>query len=1538
MIGDFFLHQRLIFNKAHNPEFIRSSKSEIQELRDLLKSSKSPSLSQKKKIKKHLNSTRLSPQEKAAFSAYIESEKSELIAACKKKEIGDNDKELLMNTPLDYAFSELPSPLFPKFINHIRTLAKNKNFCFELKSELDVDFLNKTKAFPVVKELHEEVRLRLNEDFVEESSRKMRDSRELSAIISDIDSSNKTQAEKHDEIISAISGVLSDEHLKEAKKLLQLETYESKQAFVDMIQQDAMRKFKEALSDSVEQAQEILDDMNHLITKVLILVFGEHRATLDLIDSANLKDSNFIEYLSEQEFSHDHKEIFINYLKKSQIRSKQLDIIRQSETESEIAEKLNQNKWIQEEEYELAKKIHNRVADFKSKLARFQLKKQELKKELSSLHEAGARSLLHNEDVDISELQEIFGLKDHIAVRDEQGQPIGIKELKKELAHGISELDDAFFNESEELSSEYGLMVDELVNFDKLNLASHEQFLEKTLDSNEREIFANSEFLQDFFSKKSSGMQAELLRRLFYDAKKDESEALSMLFAESNEVLSEKFKKLKQETNDANSKIFELKTSLQDRLKLLNERNAPNEAINETEDAIRNVAQIPSSELDTVIESDPLLRADLSLALDSVEQGLGKNRDFFDQIKSKNEALAKPIKPISIKEIQEDRNAKCLDDFINLKNSILKGSVDIEFIKRLKNPDGSDVFCVLPNEQFEKKYGHEAKAFVDFKNSTLGQKKLHLYVKEAFQDNSDIISHEAVHIVDFLSNKKLSKAFYKEVHARLKDDLSFQRQKKAFEKIYAKEDLPDEILAHYLAGDTVTIPVGAMIRLIKQYFSQSELDLILEGSLPTDESFRSSAGEHLNKNSFFASSEQKFAKGSLGVEIKNKNPLSEERYNKQRSIFENKKTILNKKLENIAASKDVTDRDIFIAKIKDYVAQLEDMAKLGEVDESTFVDINSDMTKLADDCSGILARIAEECENSENYFMKLYNETTFVSMADMKTIWSTFMEYMERKHQRNSKARAGAVGSAVFDGINAQLASEYDLLSESAEKEEVSKYEDALSNKDAWQIYDVIEKTNNKDELKACLGQLANIGRINWRDERLWGAFHRLQSSVCFRPSDGDDLVVLYQKLNKVITSLYDGDTFSEWERLNNSNLDSKKSEYKRDAINCQNYLTNHVKKMLTDTKKGKKVDPHRYEMFLDYAIEAGKMDVETMLYYLIQGVYEGILSPERPVVFAGQSNNVPPLELIDKKKPTIEEWCKWGAMFETSDGSVPSEYIEWFHVNWMTEKSVYERTFKSAGQMSAKWDHDWMQMIAAIGSTSMASNITSKIDGTPKYQATAYPNALNGILHHFTSVARHKEDISYDDLKEEFARQMGYAMNLEGILFNKVKKGDYKLFRFSADDINYPPRADGYGAGLSTGQTAEHLREITRAACPEFFNELFSKKPDFDKLKNILENDFWFTLYDPESIDENGKLTKKDINDIPEGSNPANIDWYYEFIHTFTQRLFEHDPDRLQASVDKCVKLYADDHKGQKFRKWDWSIGGRDDVKESGGNPYMAA
>jgi len=600
----------------------------------------------------------------------------------------------------------------------------------------------------------------------------------------------------------------------------------------------------------------------------------------------------------------------------------------------------------------------------------------------------------------------------------------------------------------------------------------------------------------------------------------------------------------------------------------------------------------------------------------------------------------------------------------------------------------------------------------------------------------------------------------------------------------------------------------------------------------------------------------------------------------------------------------------------------EDSTKQIDKDSEEIIESVSDFSKKAE---ALRATIAEESEPEAGYFEDLWANTTFLSMADLGTMWTTITETLKRRHERASKLRTGKAGKAVFG--ETLLGNEFDNRKEAAENEEVGKYKEGLNNKDGWQIMERLEKTTNKDEVKACLILLSENGRIDWYDRRIWRALERVGGGLTILDSDAGNLNALKIKLQKMCANLWDNDFFRNTDNANGSAYESGKGKYKNELEANEGNIEGTLKAMLKQKRAGANVDPQRYEAYIDNCVATGKSTPENIFWFILQGVNFGILNIDRVYYFDSQyANTYPPIQWFYNKKPKLNEIRQIAQMFPPNDTmSIPGNFNEWFLSVVMGSKGVLSRTIKVAPAAGDKLDHDWSTTLLSIGEAGSAKILMGRErgGGGPRMPSTAYPNATVGQLAYITSLARHPNNYSQEDLVREIKRHAGFAMTTNLLLTRSIKSENYHSL--SAYELKTPPRSSA-GTTLYEGFKNPGTPNKEELSTQEIINSQ-------NQILRMLYPEGFFFLEPGYKIDNDLQGTVRDINRyfpgvLPQNHNPRSSTDILDYIEPMVEFACKRNPSAMNDLLQEAEKVYSEHHTGDPKANSNSFVPGKSDWK----------
>ncbi|QQS59233.1 hypothetical protein IPN35_06665 [Candidatus Peregrinibacteria bacterium] len=843
-------------------------------------------------------------------------------------------------------------------------------------------------------------------------------------------------------------------------------------------------------------------------------------------------------------------------------------------------------------------------------------------------------------------------------------------------------------------------------------------------------------------------------------------------------------------------------------------------------------------------------------------------------------------------------------------------------LREIKNIVGENVIKPIQDDMFEKEYSHETIAIFHVPQKNV----CHIFLRQSdyqilFDENINperkkiilqTLSHEILHLADFSGKTKFSKQLFRDLQnaeggKALIEQFSKKLGKnhKSWGKLWKetafgnREEIQTELLAHLLAGNADT-EMQDILREIQRCLGENYVKNLrkeMQNSIATLEP------ENLDKGLLAASNTQS-SKESPDQEMGKTD--GENYYHFE---FEQRKNSILSKLPDIEKEGGKGAGE-YIQNVREKLEALQKAIYTPDVD---FKKILEDTSTLEDEVNGALSSIADAQQEKGGFLGDLWNNTTFLSLADIGRMWETIKEYTKRKYERRSKLRSGTAGKAIFG--NTALGSDFNNNIQNAEADEVGNYKKALDQMDPWQVMGVLSQSKNKDELKACLLRLSELGAIDWTDKNIWRGLEKFQNVARFLPSDANNQISLRAKLNRACGAIWDQDFYPSTERKNRSSVEGKKNEYADMASGDLNYKKS-IADMLTKRANGENVDPSRFYAYVELDIKGSNTDPILMFWNLVQGVRRGLLTMDNIKKMEGANHNqYAPIRWFGQVKATPQYLSGIGEVFSDKNepGSMPNDFREWFYTHVLTLSDIRERIIKSAA--TGGWDHDMAVMQGSIGNANTAKTHFSTINtGKSQHDPTAYPNMMVGMLMNISSMARHPEEFSDEkDLFEKFAEHIEYTTAFMayggGRMFNIGNAyGKDKFHTLGPTELNGRARmASSYGADNGKAEKGKDFldrhTDILQATGIDFFSFLDAKTTTREEEQQNAEH-FLHTIEQqmPGSVTAEVRRLATDKEGV------------LQSIGQILRNYYEKNPEGALRIMKKAFsttrKIYSDDHK----------------------------
>ncbi|MFA6305825.1 MAG: hypothetical protein WC651_03825 [Candidatus Gracilibacteria bacterium] len=430
---------------------------------------------------------------------------------------------------------------------------------------------------------------------------------------------------------------------------------------------------------------------------------------------------------------------------------------------------------------------------------------------------------------------------------------------------------------------------------------------------------------------------------------------------------------------------------------------------------------------------------------------------------------------------------------------------------------------------------------------------------------------------------------------------------------------------------------------------------------------------------------------------------------------------------------------------------------------------------------------------AQSYVRTVWNNTRFLSLSDLWKMGKTCYEYYERRFEQGQKNRYGVVGREFpFFG------SEMQQNAQAANNEQTSHFKEALEKKGVLAIRERLRVSSNKEEFKACIIVLTEKGMMNWQDVAFWRNLNKFvkPGKEVPIPENGNpythisvtDTRTGYDFLEGAIDSCWGEGYYGEWYSGNKSHYDSHAKNFYAEGKELEGVDGAHARKLaqlLHHHKEGHFVDPMEYEGLILHMIDAGKVDMEDKIYFLVEGVAakndkgETILTLDRMAHVNGEHlAKFPLLEYMTAKAPrppdgketsrfTLEDFERWVGWFDGNDkhNYQPTQAVNDFMWEYaIPSDDTLNRINKVARSIEAV-DHDDLFAYIPPATEDVLTDICKTNTGARKGATIeGYANVFPGFSQYMKSLSQH-------GYKDKLAEAIKSYVRFEGIMTNKFER-----------------------------------------------------------------------------------------------------------------------------------------------------------------------
>ncbi len=245
----------------------------------------------------------------------------------------------------------------------------------------------------------------------------------------------------------------------------------------------------------------------------------------------------------------------------------------------------------------------------------------------------------------------------------------------------------------------------------------------------------------------------------------------------------------------------------------------------------------------------------------------------------------------------------------------------------------------------------------------------------------------------------------------------------------------------------------------------------------------------------------------------------------------------------------------------------------------------------------------------------------FYSLSDIFTMFQQSINMIkeieagrkEEAETRLGKQFWGNIGKLVVPDIAEQLEGNFKDKMGGVFGKRIKGFMEAYKRKQPFQLWEIVGKTKNGNELQACLNLLNEMGALRFDDPMLWKAINTIKGYEYMHNDDIKNLS-LYEITRKVGTALVDAKVclpqeFDIWKKTKSGKRENALSEWvgEYDEVSQIGNHDSVMVSMLNNWQKGslKEADPSRFLSYLVEAFTRGDMsgNPDNRIYYLIQGM-----------------------------------------------------------------------------------------------------------------------------------------------------------------------------------------------------------------------------------------------------------------------------------------------------------------------------------------------
>ncbi|MFH1533666.1 MAG: hypothetical protein ABID64_01935 [Nitrospirota bacterium] len=434
----------------------------------------------------------------------------------------------------------------------------------------------------------------------------------------------------------------------------------------------------------------------------------------------------------------------------------------------------------------------------------------------------------------------------------------------------------------------------------------------------------------------------------------------------------------------------------------------------------------------------------------------------------------------------------------------------------------------------------------------------------------------------------------------------------------------------------------------------------------------------------------------------------------------------------------------------------------------------------------------------QSWLKSMWVNSRYLSVTDFWEMGKSMWEYYQRRWERRQKEKYSKVGEHL-----PFWAPEMQRIGQSAENEEMGQFKESFDQKGVYEIIGRLEKTSNRDEMKAALIVLNEKGQMRWDNIDFWKNINRFvdPSLAIPIPTNGDPATEMsatdsrtgFDFMKDAIDSLWGEGQFNDWYRQQKSQyLSNAKSYYEKgkELEGVEGGPGRRLAVLLDMHKRGEFVDPHEYEGLILFSLEYGKAFMQEKLYYMIEGVAaenmygRTILSFDRMAHMNSEMlQKFPILEYLcstviredgQGHTFTVDDYKRWVKWFDEGNkmNSTPTASVDKFLWQYAIPNDGTQNRINKDLRNGENLDHDDMFGFLPPASTGVITDACKSTTGSKKFLTIeGYANVFPGFSQYFKSLSEYGYTDKLADAVKSYVR-------FEGIMKNKFEKA-----RTSAQD-----------------------------------------------------------------------------------------------------------------------------------------------------------